>query len=188
MIFSITVYSIGIEIKERSTRKWLKKGNNSLATCLIGKLLPQTFLFLICGSIIYMVLYAFMKFPFNGSIFPMISLLFLFIIACQTFGVFMIGLLPTLRLGLSFACIWGMISFSIAGFSFPVNAMYPSVQALSNLFPLRHYFLIYVDQALNGRPMLSSWEYYVALTVFLLLPLFIIRPLQFAMRHAEYKP
>jgi hypothetical protein len=35
----------------------------------------------------------------------------------------MIGTLPTLRLGLSFASLWGVISFSISGFSFPVMAM-----------------------------------------------------------------
>lgn len=35
-------------------------------------------------------------------------------------------------------------------------AMNPVLQALSNLFPLRHYFLIYVDQALNGYSMAYS--------------------------------
>ena len=38
-----------------------------------------------------------------------------------------------------------MISFSIVGFSFPVQGM-DTLQALARLFPLRHYFLIYVDQ------------------------------------------
>ena len=42
---------------------------------------------------------------------------------------------------------------SISGFSFPVMAMHPALQVLSNLFPLRHYFLIYVSQTLNGYPM-----------------------------------
>ncbi|MDR1370653.1 MAG: ABC transporter permease [Dysgonamonadaceae bacterium] len=187
MIFCVTVYSIGIEIKERTTRKWLRTGNNSLFISLIGKLIPQTILFLICGLIIYATLYGGMNFPFNGSIFSMLLLLFLFIIAGQAFGVFMIGVLPTLRLGLSFACIWGMISFSICGFSFPVTAMYPPVQALSNLFPLRHYFLIYVDQALNGREILFSWEHYIAMTAFLILPFLVFKPLTFAIRHAKHE-
>ncbi len=188
MIFCVTVYSIGIEIKERSTRKWLRKGNYSMITSLIGKLLPQTALFFICGLIIYTVLYGVMQFPFNGSIFPMMLLLFLFIIASQALGVFMIGIFPTLRLGLSFACIWGMVSFSISGFSFPVTAMYPSIQALSNLFPLRHYFLIYVDQALNGRGMISSWEHYIGLAAFLILPFLVLKPLTFTIRHVKYEP
>lgn len=187
MIFCITVYSIGIEIKEHSKRKWLRTGGYSMLTSLVGKLLPQTILFLISGLIIYVVLYGIMGFPFNSSIFSMLLLLFLFVISSQAFGVLMIGVLPTLRLGLSFACIWGMISFSISGFSFPVNAMYPFVQAISNLFPLRHYFLIYVDQALNGRGMLYSWEHYIALAAFLILPVLVLKPLKFAMRHVKYK-
>ena len=51
----------------------------------------------------------------------------------------MIGVLPTPRLGLSFASLFGMISFSIVGFSFPVQGMDPTLQALARLFPLRHF-------------------------------------------------
>ena len=40
----------------------------------------------------------------------------------------------------------------------------------SNLSPIRHYYLLYVDQALNGVPVLYSWGAYVALGVFALLP------------------
>ncbi len=188
MILCITVYSIGIEIKERSTRKWIKSGNYSMITSLIGKLLPQTILFLICGLIIYTILYGSMHFPFNGNIFSMLLLLILFILANQAFGIFMIGVLPSLRLGLSFACIWGMVSFSICGFSFPATAMYPSIQALGNLFPLRHYFLIYIDQTLNGREMLFSWEHYIGLAAFLILPFFVLKPLAFTIRHVKYQP
>ena len=71
----------------------------------------------------------------------------LFVLSAQALGIVMIGLLPDFRLGISFASLWGVISFSISGFSFPVSAMHPMLQALSNLFPLRHYFLVYVDQA-----------------------------------------
>ena len=96
----------------------------------------------------------------------MLSALFLLVIASQAVGIFMIGVLPTFRLGLSSACLFGMIAFSIVGFSFPVLRMDPTLQALSNLFPLRHYFLIYVDQALNGRPFFYSWAEYAWLIGF----------------------
>jgi len=188
MILCITVYSIGIEIKEQTAKKWLRTGNYSLITSIMGKLLPYTILFFICGLIIYTIFYGWMQFPFNGSLLSMLSLLLLFIIANQAFGVFMIGVLPTLRLGLSFACIWGMLSFSICGFSFPATAMYPAVEALSNLYPLRHYFLIYVDQALNGRGIIYCWEHYIALAAFIILPFLMLRPLTFTIRHAKYEP
>ena len=52
----------------------------------------------------------------------------------------------------------------------PRHGHAPVLQALANLFPLRHYFLIYVDQALNGYPMIYSWVNYVALLIFMMLP------------------
>lgn len=100
----------------------------------------------------------------------------------------MVGLLPQLRLGLSFASLWGVISFSICGFSFPVMAMHPSLQALSYLFPLRHYFLIYVDQALNGRPMHYSALSYLALLAFMLLPFLVVKRLHHALLYDKYVP
>ena len=103
-------------------------------------------------------------------------------------GVFMIGLLPTLRLGLSFASLWGVLSFSMCGLSFPVMGMHPTLQALTNLFPLRHYFLIYVDQALNGYPMLYSWPNYVGLLLFMILPFLIAPRLKRELIYYRYIP
>ncbi|MEG1543324.1 MAG: ABC transporter permease, partial [Tannerellaceae bacterium] len=90
--------------------------------------------------------------------------------------------------GLSFASLFGMISFSIVGFSFPVLDMHPMLQALSQLFPLRHYFLIYIDQALNGRELFYTWGEYVYLLGFLILPLLIARNLKGALLYFKYIP
>ncbi len=188
MIFLVTVYSIGLEIKERTARKWLAMGKNSLSLSLLGKLLPHTIVFFIVGSGLIALLYGFLHFPINSGIFSMLFTLLLFILSAQALGIVMIGVLPTLRLGLSFASLFGMVSFSIAGFSFPVSAMYPALQSLSLLFPLRHYYLIYVDQALNGRDFFYSTPHFIALLLFLLLPFFILRNLKRALLHFEYKP
>lgn len=118
----------------------------------------------------------------------MLAAMFLLVIASQAMGVFMIGVLPTPRLGLSFASLFGMISFSIVGFSFPVPAMDPTLQALSLLFPLRHYFLIYVDQALNGRALFFSWTEYASLAAFLVLPWLVGRHLKKALLYFKYLP
>ncbi|GHT77783.1 membrane protein [Bacteroidia bacterium] len=188
LIMCVTVYSIGSEIKGKTAGEWLKTGNNSILQSLIGKLLPQTIIFFIVGLMMFAVLYLFMEFPVNGSIWNMILALLFFIFASQSLGVFMIGCFPTLRLGLSFACIWGMISFSISGFSYPVDAMYPAVQLMSNLFPLRHYFLIYVDQALNSRALFYSWPHYMALLAFGLLPIIVLRSLKWSLQYKSYQP
>ena len=188
LIFMVTVYSIGVEIKDRTAREWLRMSNNSIYIALAGKLLPHTVVFFIMGIFYNVYLYGFLHFPCNSGIFPMIFATLCLVLASQCCGIVMIGTLPTLRLGLSFASLWGVISFSISGFSFPVMAMHPVLQALSNLFPLRHYFLIYVDQALNGYSMAYSWTNYMALLIFMMLPFFVVHRLKEALVYYKYIP
>ena len=188
MIFLVTVLSIGSEIKYSTAREWLQMGGNSLTVSLIGKIFPHTVIFTIVAFLYAVALYGFNSFPLNSGWLPMLSALFLLVIASQAVGIFMIGVLPTFRLGLSSACLFGMIAFSIVGFSFPVLGMDPTLQALSNLFPLRHYFLIYVDQALNGRPFFYSWAEYAWLMGFLVLPFLIGKNLKNALLYFKYIP
>ena len=188
MIFMITVYSIGVEIKDRTAREWLRTGNNSIYISLVGKLLPHTVIFTIMGIFYNVYLYGYLHFPCNSGIFSMIFATLFLVLASQSLGVVMIGTFPSLRLGLSFASLWGVISFSISGFTFPVMAMHPVLQALSNLFPLRHYFLIYVDQALNCYSMAYSWINYMALLIFMMLPFLVIHRLKKALIYYKYMP
>lgn len=188
MIFLVTVYCIGIELKEGSSRKWLFMGKNSIVVALLGKLLPYTIAFTIMSWLYCAVLYGYNAFPLHSGWLPMLAALFMLVVACQAVGVFMISILPTLRLGLSFACLFGMIAFSIVGFSFPLLEMHPTLQALARLFPLRHYFLIYVDQALNGRDLYYSWSEYVWLAGFLVLPILTGKHLKQALLYFKYIP
>lgn len=188
LIFMITVFSIGVEIKERTARQWLRMGNNSIWISLAGKLLPHTVVFFLMGILYNVYLYGFLHFPCNSGIAPMLLATLCLVLASQGMGVLMIGVLPTLRLGLSFASLWGVLSFSMCGLSFPLMGMHPTLQALANLFPLRHYFLIYVDQALNGYPMIYSWSNYVALLLFMLLPFLVAHRLKGALIYYKYVP
>lgn len=188
LIFMVTVYSIGVEIKDRTAREWLHMGNNSIWISLAGKLLPHTAIFFLMGILYNVYLYGFLHFPCNNGILPMLLATLCLVLASQGMGILMIGTLPTLRLGLSFASLWGVLSFSMCGLAFPAMAMHPTLQALANLFPLRHYFLIYVDQALNGYPMIYSWTNYVALLIFMMLPFLIAHRLKAALIYYKYIP
>lgn len=188
LIFAITAYSIAVEIKENTARELLSMSGDSIYVALTGKLLPQTIIFFIMAAFYNVYLYYFLHFPCNSGIAPMLFASFLLVVASQATGVFMVGVFPSVRLSLSFASLWGVLSFSISGFSFPVMAMHPMLQALSNLFPLRHYFLIYVDQALNGYPMSYSWGAYLSLFAFVLLPFLVLRRLRNALDTFAYIP
>lgn len=188
MIFLITAYAIGVEIKDRTAREWLHLGNDSIFISIYAKLLPQTIIFTLMGMLYNVYLYGYLHYPCNSGILPMLIATLCLVLASQSVGVIFISAFPTLRFGLSLATLWGVVSFSISGFSFPEIAMNPMLRALANLFPLRHYYLIYVDQALNGYPMVYSWANYLALLLFMLVPYFLIHRLKKALIYYNYIP
>lgn len=187
-VFMVTVYSIGVEIKESTSRNWLRLAGLSMPKALTGKLLPQTFVFLLMGAVYVFYLYGYLRYPCHCGIPTMLGVMAMSVLAAQGMGVLMITTLPTLRLGLSFASLWGVISFSISGMSYPVMAMHPMLQGLSYLFPLRHYFLLYVNCALDGYPLLNAWPYVAGLLAFALLPLILLRRLKSVLLTFEYIP
>ena len=100
----------------------------------------------------------------------------------------MMGLAPSLRTGLSIAGLFGIIPSSITVSSFPAPAMYTPFQILSNIFPLRHYFLIYADQALNGIPLYYSRVQYLALLLFAIVSVPLLPRLKRALIKQVYVP
>ncbi len=187
-IFMITVFTIGMEVKNGTVREWLRLADGKMARALAGKLLPQFILFWTMGALGIIGLYGVLHFPCHCGIATMLGVMTLGVAAAQGLGVMMFTLLPTLRLGLSFASLWGVISFSICGMSFPVMAMHPTLRALSLLFPLRHYFLLYVNCALDGYPLLNAWPYVAGLCAFALLPLTALRRLKRVLLTLPYVP
>ena len=94
----------------------------------------------------------------------------LFVLANQGFALLMMCIAPNFRLGTTLCTLLGMLSFSFCGFSLPEEAMYPWVRAIGYVVPIKYYFLLSIDQALNGIPFYYSRYYYAALIVFVALP------------------
>ncbi len=187
-IFMTTVYSLGTELKFGTSDELMQSSGNSVVVALSSKLIPQTVVFLLMGTLYIFLLYGYLHFPCNGGIPAMWSVMALFVMACQGMGVFMFTMLPTLRMGLSFASLWGVISFSISGMSFPVMAMHPVLQGLSYLFPLRHYYLLYVNSALDGYPLANAWPFGLGLLAFVVLPLPFLGRLKKVLTRYAYEP
>lgn len=187
-IFMVTVFSIGTEVKYNTVHDWLIMARGSMFHALAGKLLPQTLIFFLIGIVFAIGLYGVLHFPCHCGLPTMLLVMFLGIIGAQGLGVFMFAMLPTLRMSLSFASLWGVISFSICGMSYPVMAMHPTLQGLSLLFPLRHYFLLYVNCALDGYPLMNAAPYVVGLLLFAMLPLLLLRRLKKMLLVVPYIP
>lgn len=178
LIFLTTIYTLGEEVKNGTGRELMRLADNSITKVLIGKLLPHTLVFFVIAVFYNVYLYGYLHYPCHSGIFPMLLAGLLLVLSSQAFGVFLFGLFGSFRLALSAASLWGVISFSISGFTFPVMAMHPTLQALCVLFPLRHYYLLYVNFALNGYPLIYAWQVVAALLVFLLLPFLVLKKLR----------
>lgn len=188
LIFLTTIYTLGEEVKNGTGRELMRLADNSITKVLIGKLLPHTLVFFVIAVFYNVYLYGYLHYPCHSGIFPMLLAGLLLVLSSQAFGVFLFGLFRSFRLALSAASLWGVISFSISGFTFPVMAMHPTLQALCVLFPLRHYYLLYVNFALNGYPLIYAWQAVAALLVFLLLPFLILKKLRTILLQYVYVP
>ena len=188
LIFLTTIYTLGEEVKNGTGRELMRLADNSITKVLIGKLLPHTLVFFVIAVFYNVYLYGYLHYPCHSGIFPMLLAGLLLVLSSQAFDVFLFGLFGSFRLALSAASLWGVISFSISGFTFPVMAMHPTLQALCVLFPLRHYYLLYVNFALNGYPLIYAWQAVAALLVFLLLPFLILKKLRTILLQYVYVP
>ena len=166
----------------------MRRAGGSTAAALTGKLLPQLLVYLFTSTVCVWWLYGYLHFPCHCGLPRMWLVTALFVAGCQGMGVFMFTMLPTLRLGLSFASLWGVISFSICGMSFPCIAMHPVLQGLAWLFPLRHFYLLYVNCALNGYGLGQQLPSLLCLLAFALLPLLCLPRLGKVLREYAYLP
>lgn len=186
MIFLITSYSIGVEIKRRTARSWLAAADGSMVRALVGKLLPHTLIFLLVGWSLQGLLYGWMGYPLQSSWWSMAGAMLALVLSAQSLGAFFVALVPILRMSLSLGSLLGMLSFSISGMSIPVSTMSPAVQALSHIFPLRYYYQIGINQALVGAPWVEAMPLYLGLLAFLLLPLVTLPRLRHFLLHMDY--
>lgn len=188
LVMLSTTYTIGLEWKRGTQRELYAMSGCSPTVALIGKLLPQTVLFSLMIMLYDVCFYKFLMFPCNSGIAPMMLLGVVTVLAAQAFGVFLFGaFIGQMRLSMCLCSLWGILSFSLAGFTYPVSAMDGVLQKLSWLFPLRHYYLIYVNQALDGYSALYVWPSIVALLAFLLLPCTVLWRYRAAFLKYKYK-
>ena len=187
-MFLISAYSLGMELKFGRGKEWLQKADNNIVVAILGKFLPQALVFLILIFFYDVYLYKFLHFPYEGSVWMMLLLSVLEVFGSIGFGVFAFGLLPSLRMSMSVCSLWAVLSFSLAGSAFPVLWMDAPIQALTWLFPLRHYYMFYQITVFNGYPLIDAWFHLVALVGFTLLPWFVISKIKNAMLHYVYIP
>ena len=189
VIMLTTSYALGMEWKRGRQLKLYTMAGRKTLVAVVGKLLPQTVLYTIIFWLIDLVFYSYLQFPCHCGVSRMMLWGFMAVLASQGFGLLLYEAFPgQMRMAMSACSLLGVMQFSLAGFSFPVSAMDEPFQWLSNIFPLHHYFLIYVNQALNGYDVSYIWSSVVALVAFFVAPLVFMFRLKDAFLNTEYEP
>ena len=172
-IVFVLIYALGSELRYGTSKELMEAADGSFVAALAGKLLPYTLIYLFLGLGLDLLLFGVCGYPLNGSILNMMLAMVVFILANEAVAVTLVGLLPTLRFALSIAALFTILGFSFSGFTFPVEAMPVALQGVSVLFPLRFYYLFYVQEAIFGSGLAGGWQYLVYMLVFLVGPLLV---------------
>ena len=187
-MFLLVPYSIGSELKFHRSRQWMNMAGNNIHIAIAGKILPQSVIF-ICVLLCYeFYIFYGLGFPHPGGIIPIVLVGILTVLACQCFGIFVFGLMPSLRMSMSICSLWSVISFSACGATYPLFAMDGMIQSMAQLFPLRHYYMIYQMCIFNGYPLIDAWYNVVVLIAFACLPLLTLWNTKKAMLNYVYIP
>lgn len=171
LIVFLTIFSIGSEFKNSTTKTWLEIAGNSIITAVFGKLIPYFLIFASLIFITYSIYYFVYGGLFAGNIFGIIVATILFILAYQAIGVLFIALTSNLRLSLSMGAFYTVLAFSFVGVTYPIIAMPKIAQIYSCLLPLKYYLIILIDQSIRNIPIKYDTAAFFTLVIFILLGL-----------------
>ncbi len=188
MIMLVTAFSITVEIKNGTSQQWLATCRGRMSTALLTKLLPQTVIFTAVSLFLVWLFFGYEHFPMHGSIWAIAWATVLLVTGCQAFALFISCAVPNMRLALSICALFGIMTFSFTGFSFPVTSMYGAIAIFSYTAPVRYWFLIYINEGLNGVDLYYSRYYFAALLVFPLLGWVLSSRLKKALLKPVYVP
>jgi len=184
----LAAYAVGMEMKFDTGKDWLRTADDNIVVAILGKYIVHALIFLLVIFFYQYYIFGVLHFPRLGGVWSIVRLCLLQVAGGLGFGIFAFGLMPSLRMSMSISSLWSVLSISMCGSAFPIAGMDAPLQAMSGLFPLRHYWMIYQATVLNGFPIIDVWFHFVALIAFTLLPWFVLRKIKNAMLNYVYIP
>ena len=82
--------------------------------------------------------------------------------------------MPSLRTALSIAAFYGVIGFTLSGFTYPHFAMLSAVKPYTYLYPLRQYYMIYSNVQINGLSFGETIFPFIYLLLFNVAPFLVL--------------
>lgn len=161
-----SAYVIGRERQERTVKSWMRKAGGNGLKALWGKALPYTCYYSMLLLLANFIIYGPMGMPLEGSWLLLALHSVLLIAAGQSAAIFLMGCIPDPSVAMSLTSAYATLSFTMCGFSFPVDAMPLPMQSFSQMFPLRHYFLVMRDIAFFGNGFDICWPQTATMVAF----------------------
>lgn len=187
MAMICTIYAVGIELKIGSSRRWLVYSNRNILTALCAKLFPYTLLYTIMIVLSEIVMEKFMGFPNEGNPAVMYLGAMFTVISYQAMGLLILGIVPSMRTAMSVAAFYGVMSFTLSGFTYPNEAMLPAVRPFTFIYPLRQYYQLYCNVQINGLPFVENLLPFAFLMIFWLLPFFVVKRIKAVAIKLDYE-
>jgi len=171
-VLMISIYALGIEIKEGTAKEWLAKAGRIPWKAVVGKLLPYTVIFLILGLFMNAFHFNYLAVPQRGSIFLIVLSTLFFILAYQAIALFLVSITANARFALSMGAFYSSTAFAFVGLTFPIMGMPMTAKMWATILPLNYYLKIFVDQSMRGASISTSLSDFAAIILFvLILPL-----------------
>jgi len=187
VVIIVLIYSLGAELKYGTSRHLLDSVEDDIHAAVLGKVLLYTVLFTLIGWTIELILYKWMHFPLAGSLWQMLLACFLLVIAAESVAILIIGCVPVCRFALSIGALYSVLGLSLTGFTLPVEVMPAGLRGLTMMYPLRHYYAMYVQVGIFGSDFGQWYVYVLTLLAFCFLPLLVMRRLGNAYRNLNYE-
>lgn len=171
----VSVDVAGRELRDGTAASWLSAAKGRICIALVGKQLPYTLWFLGVGGGGMWALLASFGIAMQGSWLIWLAGWGALVLACQGLGTVLVGLTGNLRMALSLASLIISPAFAYAGLTFPVQFMPLFAQIWAQLLPLTHGLATHVQQVSMASPFHISGWHIVALMLWCLLPLIMVR-------------
>jgi len=162
-----SIYSLGYELKNHTSKAALEKAGNSILVLVTGKMLPYTILYFIQVLIMNYLIFGYMEMPLSGSYGLLLISELLLIISYQAMGVFILGVSGNMRLSVSLGSAYSMMALTFAGLTFPDFGMPLLARIFGHLFPLSHWLKAFTSLTQRAEPVSNSLYHLAFLFVFI---------------------
>ena len=151
--------------RELGTLDQLMVGPLTPGELMMGKTLPVALIAVIDLVIIFVVALLWFRVPFHGSIAVLLLASTLYILTCLGLGLFISTISRTQQEAFMTMFLMMLPLVILSGFMYPVEAMPPLFQHLTQLNPVRHFLQVVRAIFLRGDGVAELWLHFVALAI-----------------------